>query len=240
MHPRRPTRTVLGAALLVVAVLAAGCGGSDGNDTTDEGSASTTVPADATPGLDDYSDDGTLDPTCGLQDFGGGLVLRKPCYVRTAHEPPHGVTLIEGSLFAYNGEIDIDTPGISGDLLLARDEAGVPVVIVTFNSDNLFAVNSSEVASPGTMDATIRLINTRWPNNALQVRGHTDATAGALASQRLSDARAAAAKAYLEEHGINAKEITAVGLGATQPLAKEDNAEARKFNRRVEIVLRIA
>ena len=74
----------------------------------------------------------------------------------------------------------------------------------------------------------------------IQVRGHTDGTAGANVGQRLSDARALAAKTYLEEHGLEAKEITTIGLGSTQPLAEETNAEARKFNRRVEIVVRIS
>ena len=233
-------RRCVQTALVVVSVMAVACGGSgDESSSGGEPNVSTTLPAGATPGLDDYTKDGTLDPTCGTQDFGGGLVLRKPCYVRAVHEPPDGVTLVEGSLFAYNAEVDIDTPGISGDLLLARDEAGRATVIVTFNSDNLFDVNSSEVRSPTTMDATIELINRRWPNSDLQVRGHTDGTAGAAASQRLSDARAMAAKAYLEAHGIEAREITTVGLGATQPFAEEDTAEGRKFNRRVEIVVRV-
>ena len=234
----RGRRFGIALVALTLGSLGAACGG--GSDGSDDAAPSTTVPADATPGLDDYSRDGTLDPTCGTQDFGGGLVLRKPCYVRTAHEPPRGVTLVEGSLFAYNGEVDIDTPGLSGDVLLARDEAGTAVAIVTFNSDNLFAVGSSEIASPTTMDATIELINRRWPNNVIQVRGHTDGTAGANVGQRLSDARALAAKTYLEEHGLEAKEITTIGLGSTQPLAEETNAEARKFNRRVEIVVRIS
>lgn len=259
---RRWARAVLAGVAVLCLLVGASCGGdgdeggdagadaaggtpstdadddsSDDDDSDDD--APTTLPAGATPGLDDYNEDGEPDPTCGTQDFGGGLVLRRPCEMTTPHEAPRGVTLVDGSLFGYNGPTDIDITGISGDLLVARDEAGIETIIVTFNSDNLFAVNSSEIADPKTMDATIALINKRWPNSTLQVRGHTDGTGGVNANQRLSDARAASAKQYLETHGIKAKEITTVGLGATQPLAKEDNEAARKFNRRVEIVVRV-
>lgn len=265
VHGQRLVRVVLGAVLLTTAFLGAGCGGSDddggddvatdettttapedgdgddaSDDSSDDSDSSTTLPPGATAGLDDYGGDGELDPTCGTQDFGAGLVLRKPCEVATPNEPPQGVTLVDGSLFGYNGSTDIPLDGISGSLILARDEAGIETVIVTFNSDNLFAISSSEISSTDTMDNTIKLINERWPNSTLQVRGHTDGTGGANANQRLSEARAASTKAYLEEHGIKAKSITTAGLGATQPFAKEDNDEARQFNRRVEIVIRVA
>jgi outer membrane protein OmpA-like peptidoglycan-associated protein len=254
---------LIGAVLVALALVASGAcgGGSDGDsgsdvssdetttsapvedagdDPSDEGDdSSTTLPPGATPGLDDYGGDGEKDPTCGTQDFGGGLVLRKPCEVATPNEPPEGVTLVDGSLFAYNGSIDIDLTGISGSLLLARDEAGIETIIVTFNSDNLFEVNSSEVRSPETMDNTIKLINQRWPDSTLQVRGHTDGTGGVNANQRLSEARAVSTKTYMESHGLKAKSITTVGLGATQPFAKEDSDDARRFNRRVEIVVRV-
>jgi outer membrane protein OmpA-like peptidoglycan-associated protein len=254
--------------LALVAVLLAGaCGG--GGDDGDGGSAagnddetattaasdddsSTTAPDEgdsddenplppgATPGLDDYDGDGRKDPTCGTQDFGGGLVLRKPCEANTPNEPPEGVTLVDGSLFGYNGSTDIPLDNISGSLLLARGEAGEAIVIVTFNSDNLFEVNRSEVASPDTMEGVIALLNKRWPNSKVQVRGHTDGTGGANANQTLSERRAASVKAYLVEHGLKAAEITTVGLGATQPFAKENSEAARQFNRRVEIVVRVS
>lgn len=247
-------RSSLWAAALVAALVLASCGGDGGDTASDEGGGgggdetTTTaseeegddpapLPPGATPGLDDYSGDGVLDPTCGTQDFGGGLVLRKPCEVSTPNEPPEGVTLVDGSLFGYNGSTDIDLDGISGSLLLSRDEAGGKVVIVTFNTDNLFEVNRAEVNSPDTMDNTIKLINKMWPGSRIQVRGHTDGTGGAKANQSLSDRRALATKAYLEENGLKAAEITTVGLGATQPFAKEDSDAARQFNRRVELVL---
>jgi outer membrane protein OmpA-like peptidoglycan-associated protein len=264
---QRRTRDLLRVLALVALLLAGACGGGGGGG-DDDGSAakgddetatteapdddsSTTapevddddqnpLPPGATPGLDDYDGDGRKDHTCGTQDFGGGLVLRKPCESLTPNEPPEGVTLVDGSLFAYNGSTDIPLDNISGSLLLARGEAGDAVVIVTFNTDNLFEVNSSDVASPDTMDGVIALLNKRWPNSKIQVRGHTDGTGGAKANQTLSERRATSIKTYLEGHGLKAAEITTVGLGATQPFAKENSDTARQFNRRVEIVVRVA
>ena len=262
-------RMRVGILALVVLLFAGACGGGgdDGGEDASGDDSSTTAPEEdeasteeeaddtsddddseeeeplppgATPGLDDYGGDGQKDPTCGTQDFGGGLVLRKPCEVATPNEPPEGVTLVEGSLFGYNGSTDIPLDGISGSLILARGEAGDAIVIVTFNSDNLFEVNSADVASPETMDNTIALLNQRWPNSRVQVRGHTDGTGGAAANQSLSTRRAESIKRYLEEKQLKASEITTVGLGATQPFAKEDSDAARQFNRRVELIVRVA
>ncbi|OHV65230.1 flagellar motor protein MotB [Pseudofrankia sp. BMG5.36] len=241
-----------------------GCGGSDGGPDTGPTSptsvaatsaeptadaapddAATTLPPGAQPGLDDYDGDGQPDPTCDTQDFGGGLVLRIPCEIGTANEPESGSRLVDGSLYRLPGSTDIDLTGISGSLLLARDTAGVKVVIVVFNSDNLFATGSDAIGSTDTMDNTIKLINSRFPGGKIQVRGHTDSTGTAGANQALSERRAGAVRAYLLDHRVNATEVTAVGMGSTRPLAENANPdgspdpEGQAFNRRVELVLRL-
>lgn len=240
-------------------VLAAACGGGaddadetsateestttavvDDTTTTSEGPRQPeTLPAGATPGLDDYGGDGELDPTCGTRDFGAALVLRVPCEVAAPNEPPQGVTLVDGSLFGFNGSIDIPLDGISGSLILSRDEAGTKVVIVTNNSDALFDSGSDQIKEPETLDGTIRLINERFGGSRIQVRGHTDSVGSATSNQALSERRAANVLEYLRSHGVEATELSSVGLGSTQPFAVEDGEEGRRFNRRVEIVLRV-
>lgn len=206
--------------------------------------ATTTLPPGAVAGLDDYDGDGQPDPTCGTQDFGAGLVLRIPCRIGTANDPENGTTLVKGSLYRLPGSTDIDLSGISGSLVLARDAAGAKVVIVVFNTDALFATGSAAIASTDTLDATIRLINARYPGGAIQVRGHTDSTGSAAVNQPLSDRRAATVKEYLQSHGVRATEVSSVGLASTQPLAEERTPggaaipEGMRFNRRVEIVIR--
>jgi outer membrane protein OmpA-like peptidoglycan-associated protein len=257
----RYIRIHLVAVLLALGLLAAcsgsgstpAAGGGAGSDPSD-GTAQTTVapddepattlPAGAVAGLEDFDGDGQLDPTCGTQDFGAGLVLRIPCTITTPNEPEQGTTLVDRSLYRLPGSIDVDLTGISGSLVLARDAAGARVVIVVFNSDNLFQTGSATIGSTDTVDGTIRVINSLYPRSAVQVRGHTDSVGTAAANQTLSERRAATVKDYLSSHGLNATGITSVGLGSTQPLTEErrpdgsDNPAGRRFNRRVEIVVR--
>jgi outer membrane protein OmpA-like peptidoglycan-associated protein len=256
------------ATAIVISVVGTACSGSDGEpgpaapnsppavataaEPTREAASAvpSALPAESLPpgavqGLDDYGGDGVLDPTCGTQDFGAGLVLRIPCEITTPNEPENGSRLVQNSLYRLPGSTDIDLTGISGSLLLARDDAGTKVVIVVFNSDNLFATGSDVLGSTDTMDNTIKLINSRFPGGTIQVRGHTDATGSPSANQALSERRAAAARQYLLDHKISATEVTAVGMGSSQPLAEEANSdgspdpEGQAFNRRVELVLRL-
>ena len=252
----RTKGTALACALWATLALAPACGGSGGKpsakgttettETTVAEESPTSLPPGATAGLDDYDGDGTPDPTCGTQDFGAGLVLRIPCEIRSANEPAEGTTLVKDSLFRLPGSTDIDLTGISGSLVLARDAGGAKVVIVVFNSDNLFETGSAEIGSTDTVDGTIRLLNARYPRSTVQVRGHTDSTGSASANQALSESRAATVRDYLKAHGLNATQVTSVGLGSSQPLTEErnpdgsDNPEGRRFNRRVEIVVRPA
>jgi outer membrane protein OmpA-like peptidoglycan-associated protein len=248
-------------ALLLAALLLAGCSGSGskpsadgaGSDTsttevavgaTGDDEPPTTLPPGAVAGLEDFDGDGQPDPTCGTQDFGSGLVLRIPCTIVTPNEPEEGTRLVPRSLFRLPGSIDVDLNGISGSLVLARDAAGARVVIVVFNTDGLFETGSAAIGSTDTLDGTIRVINSRYPRSAIQVRGHTDSTGSASVNQSLSERRAATVKDYLTGHGVQASETTSVGLGSSQPLTEErnpdgsDSAVGRRFNRRVEIVLR--
>jgi outer membrane protein OmpA-like peptidoglycan-associated protein len=253
--PRRyPAWLVAVVSLALCAACSSGGSGSkpsasgDSATSVTEASApedTTTLPPGAKAGLDDYDGDGQPDPTCGTQDFGGGLVLRIPCSIGTENEPEQGARLVRDSLYRLPGATDVDLTGISGSLVLARDDAGRKVVIVVFNSDNLFALGSSTIGSTDTMDATIRLINRMYARSAIQVRGHTDATGSAAANQTLSERRAETVRDYMQSHGVNAASITTVGFGSTRPLAEErnpdgsDSVAGRRFNRRVEIVLRL-
>jgi outer membrane protein OmpA-like peptidoglycan-associated protein len=191
------------------------------------------------PGLDDYDGDGEPDPTCGTQDFGAGLVLRIPCKIGTANDPESGTQLVTDSLYRLPGATDVDLTGIAGELLLARDVAGAKVVIVVFNTDGLFDTGSDSISSTDTLDATIRLINAHYAGGVIQVRGHTDATGAAAINQPLSERRAAAVRDYLTAHGAKASSVSAAGLGSSQPLTQETSPDGQRFNRRVEIVIRL-
>jgi len=76
----------------------------------------------------------------------------------------------------------------------------------------------------------------------LDIKGHTDhlpVAAGSAFSdnQALSEARAQAIRNYLvQTMGIDARRISAVGMGDSEPLADGDTPEGRALNRRVEMV----
>jgi len=71
----------------------------------------------------------------------------------------------------------------------------------------------------------------------LRIEGHTDDVGDDAANQRLSERRAAAVKAFLQEtYQIDAARLEAQGFGETQPVAPNDTPEGRQQNRRVELV----
>jgi outer membrane protein OmpA-like peptidoglycan-associated protein len=250
------------AAVTSALLVASGCGGGSHTGAPATPSASQRVtatasaspetpsasalPAGELPGAVDYNGDGTLDPTCGSQDFGGGLVLRLPCgdYSGYAHTPEDGTTLVANSLYRLPGP-DVDLTGISGENLAATDATGRAVFILIFNSDALFDTGSFAVNGADSLDATIRLINAHYAGGDIQVRGHTDSTGLASANQTLSERRAEAVQHYLVDHGAKAASVNAIGLGSAQPLVEETNPdgspdpEGQHFNRRVELVVRL-
>jgi outer membrane protein OmpA-like peptidoglycan-associated protein len=69
---------------------------------------------------------------------------------------------------------------------------------------------------------------------AARVEGHTDSMGVAAANQRLSQSRAQAVVDALRARGVAAEKLSALGLGASQPLADNTRPEDRARNRRTE------
>jgi outer membrane protein OmpA-like peptidoglycan-associated protein len=258
------------AAGVVVATLLTACGGSGSKSSstrataTDEGATTTSVsaseetasslPPGAVKGFDDYNGDGEPEPLCATHDYGAGLVLRLWCdqaaMAGYASSPPDGVTLVADSLFRLpgppgGGELP-GFEGMSGSTIQSRDPDGHKVILVTFNSDSLFETGSAQLSRPEGLDAVIHGLNQNFPGGAVQVRGHTDSTGTPAVNQPLSEQRASNVADYLKSHGLNGTGFTSVGLASTVPLAEERkpdgsaSAEGQTFNRRVEIVVRLA
>ncbi len=75
------------------------------------------------------------------------------------------------------------------------------------------------------------------PDFKLMVEGHTDGVGNPTANLALSEARARAVVAALVgQHGIAADRLQSKGFGSSKPVAKNDTAEGRQNNRRVELV----
>ena len=76
---------------------------------------------------------------------------------------------------------------------------------------------------------------TTIPGFASEVAGHTDNIGTAAYNMRLSDARAAAVRNWLIQHGVAAPRVSSRGYGDTQPLVPNTSDENRFKNRRVEL-----
>ena len=91
--------------------------------------------------------------------------------------------------------------------------------------------------SAGILD---HLIETalRCPNTNIEVAGHTDADGEDSFNQALSEKRAQAVIGYLVKAGLTADRFTAVGYGATQPVAGNGTDYGKAQNRRIEFLVR--
>jgi outer membrane protein OmpA-like peptidoglycan-associated protein len=99
-----------------------------------------------------------------------------------------------------------------------------------------FATDSD--ALDATSDATLQQIKKLLdgvPALKLEIQGHTDSTGKHDHNQTLSDARAAAVKKWLVEHGVAAARLTTKGYAETVPVGDNSKPEGRSKNRRVEL-----
>ena len=74
-----------------------------------------------------------------------------------------------------------------------------------------------------------------YPDANFNIEGHTDSTGSDKINTKLSAARAAAVKDYLEKNGINASRLESKGFGSANPIDSNDTRAGRANNRRVEI-----
>jgi outer membrane protein OmpA-like peptidoglycan-associated protein len=258
------------AVLVFGAVLIAGCGGGKGsggnagapttvaNKTTTTGGESTTsatgaeepsttLPPGAQPGLFDFNQDGTNEPTCGTADYQAGLVIRTYCDDLSAYAntPESDATLVQGALFGQPTPPDDPrdtaiTGGASVAPIHLQGADGKELVVYTMSSDTVFAVGSDELQDPARESLSVIAagIQQSYPGATVQVRGHTDSTGGAAANQSLSERRAAAVADFFVSQGFDPAKVTSVGLGQTVPNYVEDTATGRDQNRRIELLVR--
>lgn len=96
-----------------------------------------------------------------------------------------------------------------------------------FNSANLTA------ESKASLDKVVAGLSGQ-PTMNLLIEGHTDSVGTDAYNLTLSKQRAASARAYLIEKGIEGKRIESTGFGESKPVASNKTAEGRAENRRVE------
>jgi OOP family OmpA-OmpF porin len=75
----------------------------------------------------------------------------------------------------------------------------------------------------------------QYPQTTTTVEGYTDSVGSEAYNQQLSQRRADAVRQVMvDEYGVAADRVSAVGEGESDPVASNDTAEGRALNRRVE------
>ena len=102
---------------------------------------------------------------------------------------------------------------------------------------NVFFDSGLSVLQPESnteLDALANLLNEN-PSLRLKIKGHTDNIGSPQNNLKLSNERALAVKNYLVNKGIEEQRLSAIGLGATNPIESNETPEGRAANRRTEI-----
>lgn len=133
-------------------------------------------------------------------------------------------------------ELPVDQLG--SDVEVIRNERSVSFRI---DSNILFPSGQTDLDPKGmqVLQRLARVLST--VPHRITVAGHTDTrtirNARYPSNWELSGARAGSVVRYLQQQGIAADRLSAVGLAGTQPLGDNASAEGRAKNRRVELTL---
>ena len=120
------------------------------------------------------------------------------------------------------------------ELNAKKTERGMVITL----GDVLFSVNKAQLKSGGTRNIQkLADFLKKNPQQKVSIEGHTDSTGSNSLNQKLSERRANAVKAALNNMGISSDRITTRGYGEEMPIASNDSAGSRQMNRRVEIIL---
>ncbi len=172
---------------------------------------------------------------------GGTLTVTVPMSGATVWVQVEPVPSGESYVVTVVEEGEAEAPAESGagaeisPLALARmlQEKGVVTLSsISFEGETATLSADSEM----TLLSVIQALQVE-PALKLEIRGHTDAAASALANLKLSKERATAIRKYLiDKGGIEPGRLTAAGLGDKRPAGDPNAAEGRAQNSRVELV----
>lgn len=141
----------------------------------------------------------------------------------------------KGYLFYSDNFSLINNPADSAfvvNIPLQPIEAGASVVLKNiFFDSKKFDLQENSMAE---LDKVVQLM-TENPKLTIMISGFTDNVGQAPDNLALSNNRAKAVVAYLQQKGIAAKRLLAKGFGETNPIADNNTAEGRAQNRRTEL-----
>ena len=131
------------------------------------------------------------------------------------------------------------TPAVSAEKLAEEKKnviAEIKDVLATNNIE--FEVDSSTITQKGIETVKkIYAILKKYPDTKLEIGGHTDSDGKASYNLQLSQERVDAVKKALVEFGLDGNRFKTKGYGESKPLFKNDTAEHKAKNRRVEFII---
>jgi chemotaxis protein MotB len=115
-------------------------------------------------------------------------------------------------------------------------------MVVELSENILFDSGKADLKKEGEEALTqVASVLASIANRDFQIAGHTDnipiKSAKFPSNWELSTARAVEVTRFLSEKGVDASRLSAAGYADTQPVASNSDADGRKQNRRIEIVL---
>jgi chemotaxis protein MotB len=146
-------------------------------------------------------------------------------------------TALRKAISLFNPEIR------SNKVKITHDERGL---VISLASDAFFNPASARLNREETRDILLRLAamlaGDDLKDRKLRIEGHTDDEAtdpnGPWQDNwELSTARSISVLHYLTDIGIDEKRFQVAGFADTMPVARNDTAEGRGYNRRVDVIL---
>ncbi|MDR2470758.1 MAG: flagellar motor protein MotB [Treponema sp.] len=130
----------------------------------------------------------------------------------------------------------------SNKVRVTHDERGV---VISLASDLFFGPASADINYEDSRDILLRLgsmLNSQEvAGRRFRVEGHTDGSDTDPdiwpSNWELSTARSLAVLHYLADIGVDENRFQVAGFAATMPISRDDTAEGRMNNRRVDIVI---
>ncbi|MEQ9463902.1 MAG: OmpA family protein [Haliea sp.] len=125
---------------------------------------------------------------------------------------------------------------VDTDVTLAREGDQLRLVLpgsATFDSGS---ADVTERASLLLRD--VAEVLAEYDRSLVVVEGHSDSVGAASFNQSLSEQRALAVAAMLQENGVVVERLVVVGYGPDRPVTDNDTERGRAQNRRVELLVR--
>ncbi len=125
----------------------------------------------------------------------------------------------------------------------ARLEMTERGLVVTFVSEVLFDSGKATIRSEAkeALNKVASVIQEKVADRDIGVEGHTDNEPIKVSSWKsnweLSTARATSVLHFLEQQGVNPRQLMAAGYGEHRPVISNDTSSGRQQNRRVEIAI---